>query len=218
MGEKAKIAIFYYSMLGHAYQVAKAFEEGVKAEGAEVRLRKVKELAPADVVASVPAWKKHQEETQDVPEASLADLEWADGYVIGSPTRYGVMASQMKQFLDSSGPVWFQGKLANKPLTAFAGAMNPQGGQINTINGIYAVAQHWGAIIVPPGYTDQSVYAAGGAPYGVVYAAPKQESTPVDESVLAVARYMGGRIARYAAVLAVNRDRLMTARPAGARS
>jgi NAD(P)H dehydrogenase (quinone) len=210
MSEKAKIAVFYYSAMGHAYQVAQGFEKGAKAEGAEVRLRKVAELAPPEVIATNPAWKAHLEATRDVPDATLADLEWANGYVFGSPTRYGLIAAQMKQFLDSSGPLWFQGKLSHKPVTAFAGAMNPHGGQVNTINSIYTVMSHWGTIVVPTGYTDSSIYAAGGSPYGVIYTAPKPEATPVEEPVLAAARYMGARLARYALVLAENKERLLS--------
>jgi len=217
MSEKAKIGIFYYSAMGHAYQVAKAFEEGAKAEGAEVRFRKAPELASADVIATNPAWKQHLEATRNVPEATLADLEWANGYVFGSPTRFGVMAAQLKQFIDSTGPLWGQGKLSHKPVTAFAGAMNPHGGQVNTINSIYSVMSHWGTIVVPTGYTDSSVYAAGGSPYGVIYTAPARETTTVDEPVLAAARYMGARLARYAEVLANSRDRLL-ASPAGSRA
>jgi len=210
MSEKAKIAIIYYSAMGHAYQVAKAFEEGANAEGAEVRVRKVPELASPDVINTNPAWKAHLEATRSVPEATHADLEWANGYVFGSPTRYGVMAAQMKQFLDSTGPLWGQGKLSHKPVTAFAGAMNTHGGQVNTINSIYSVMSHWGTIVIPSGYTDSSIYAAGGSPYGVIYTAPAREATPVEEPVLAAARYMGARLARYAEVLAGNRDRLLS--------
>ncbi len=209
MSEKAKVAIIYYSAMGHAYQVAQAFEQGATAEGAEVRLRKVRELAPAEAVASNPAWKAHLEATKNVPEATLADLEWANGFVFGSPTRYGVMAAQLKQFFDSSGSLWAQGKLAHKPVTAFAGAINTHGGQVNTINSIYAVMSHWGTIVVPTGYTDSSIYAAGGSPYGVIYTAPMDKMT-VDEPVLAAARYMGARLARYAEVLASNREKLLS--------
>ncbi len=216
MAEKAKIAIVYYSAMGHAYQVAKAFEEGVRLEGGEARVRKVRELAPPEAIATNPAWKAHLEATKDVPEASLDDLDWANGYVFGSPTRYGVMAAQMKQFLDGSGPLWAGGKLSHKPVTAFAGAMNQHGGQVNTINSIYSVMQHWGTIIVPPGYTDPNVYASGGSPYGVIYTAPQRESALVEETVLATARWMGARIARYAEVLAANREKLRVAAPVGA--
>ncbi len=217
MAEKARVAIVYYSSMGHAYQVARAFEEGVRSEGGEARVRRVRELAPPEAIATNPAWKAHLEATKSVPEASLDDLEWANGYVFGSPTRYGVMAAQMKQFLDGSVMLWAQGKLAHKPVTAFAGAMNPQGGQVNTISSIYAVMQHWGTIIVPPGYNDASVYAAGGSPYGIIYVAPQREATPVEEPVLKAARWMGARISRYAEVLAANRERLLASAPEGTR-
>ncbi len=128
------------------------------------------------------------------------------------------MAAQLKQFFDSTGPLWGQGKLSHKPVTAFAGAMNPHGGQVNTINSIYSVMQHWGTIVVPTGYTDSSIYAAGGSPYGVIYTAAARESTSVEEPVLAAARYMGARLARYAEVLAANRERLLSAPGAGTRA
>jgi NAD(P)H dehydrogenase (quinone) len=215
MDQKAKVVIVYYSSTGHSYQVAKAFEEGAKSEGAEVKVRKVHELAPAEAIASNPAWKAHLDATKDVPEVTGDDLVWANGYVFGSPTRYGLMTAQLKQFIDSCGPLWMQGKLAHKPVTAFSGAMNGHGGQVNTIQSIYTVMNHWGAIIVPPGYTDPSIYAAGGNPYGVAYSAP-MGSTGVGAEVLAAARYMGARLARYAEVLAANAARLVP-QPAAAR-
>jgi NAD(P)H dehydrogenase (quinone) len=205
---EAKIAVIYYSATGHAYQVARAFEEGAKAEGAEVRLRKVRELAPAEAIASQPAWKAHAEATRDVPEATHDDLVWANGLVFGSPTRFGAMTAQLKQFIDTTGPLWAQGKLSHKPVTAFAGAMNPNGGQENTVLNIYSVMQHWGAVIIPTGYTDGSIYGAGGNPYGVTYTALR-DSTDVTDGVKAAARYMGARIARYAEVLEANRERLL---------
>lgn len=209
MSDNARIAIIYYSSTGHAHQVAKAYEEGAKAAGAEVRLRRAEELAPQAAIDSNPGWKAHAEKVKDLPVATLDDLDWANGYVFGSPTRYGAIAAQLKQFIDSAGPLWMEGKLANKAVTAFAGAMNPQGGQINTIQNIYHIMQHWGAIIVPPGYTDQTVYAAGGSPYGIVYSVGGFEPIQLPEEVLAAARYAGGRVARYAAVIAENASRLM---------
>jgi NAD(P)H dehydrogenase (quinone) len=206
--QKARIAIVYYSSTGHSYQVAKAYEEGARLEGVETRVRKVRELASAEAIASNPAWKAHIEATRDVPEVTLDDLVWANGYVFGSPTRFGVMTAQLKQFIDTCGPLWMQGKLANKPVTAFTGAANLHGGQENTIHGIYTVMQHWGAIIVPPGYTDPLLYASGGNPYGVSYTAA-MGSAGVSAEVLAAARYMGARLARYAEVLATNAKRLV---------
>ena len=205
-GTMAKIAIIYYSATGNAYKVAKAIQEGAEATGAEVRVRKVRELAPPEAIASNKGWESHLVATQLVPEALLGDLEWADGFAFGTPTRFGALSAQLKQFLDTSGPLWMQGKLADKAATAFVGASYPHGGQETTLMTIYNMMYHWGAIIVPPSYTDASVGKAGGNPYGTSYTDPRGGELP--EELLAAARYQGLRLARYAAVLAENRAAL----------
>lgn len=164
--DKVKLAVIYYSSTGTNYQLAKWAEEGAKKLGAEVRLLKVQELAPDAAIDSNPAWRKHFDDTKDVPIATSEDLDWADAIIISSPTRFGNVASQMKQFLDIQGGLWAQGKLMNKVVSAMSSASNPHGGQEATIKAIYTTMMHWGAIIVPPGYTDNSIFAAGGNPYG----------------------------------------------------
>ncbi|NLN40773.1 MAG: NAD(P)H:quinone oxidoreductase [Clostridiales bacterium] len=164
--DKVKLAVIYYSSTGTNYQLAKWAEEGAKELGAEVRLLKVQELAPDAAIDSNPAWRKHFDDTKDVPIATSEDLDWADAIIISSPTRFGNVASQMKQFLDIQGGLWAQGKLMNKVVSAMSSASNPHGGQEATIKAIYTTMMHWGAIIVPPGYTDNSIFAAGGNPYG----------------------------------------------------
>ncbi len=201
----AKVAIVYYSMTGRTYRVAQAVEEGARAAGAETRLRKVRDLVPPEVIAGVAPWQANVEATSGVPEASLDDLEWSDGYIFGTPTRYGSVAAPLKQLIDSTGPLWGQGKLANKAAAAFTGAQNPHGGQESTLLSLYNVFHHWGAVVVAPGYTDPAIFAAGGNPYGVSFTANRDT---VAEEVLAAARYMGGRVARYAALIAENRGRL----------
>lgn len=161
-----KTAVIYYSSTGTNYKLAKWAAESAEQEGAEVRIRKVRELAPDAAIASNPAWKKHAEATRDVQEVSLDDLEWADAVIFSAPTRYGNLPAQMKQFLDSTGPLWQKGKLVNKVITAMTSAMNPHGGQESTLLALYTTMYHWGAIVVAPGYTDQVLYAAGGNPYG----------------------------------------------------
>jgi NAD(P)H dehydrogenase (quinone) len=192
------IAIVYYSSTGTTYEIARAIEAGAQEAGAEVRLRKVRELAGPEAIASKPAWGAHLEATKDVPEATLADLEWADGYVFGSPTRFGLPAAQLKQFIDTVGPLWATGKLQDKAAAAFTGAGNLHGGQESTLLAMHHMFYHWGSVIVPPGYTDASVKAAGGNPYGTSFTA----SATLDAAVLAAARYQGQRVARFAALLA----------------
>jgi NAD(P)H dehydrogenase (quinone) len=198
----AKVAVIYYSATGNVYKLAQAVEEGAKEAGAEVRFRKVRELAPEEAIKSNQGWYDHALETQDVPEASLDDLEWADSYIFGTPTRFGNVSAQLKQFIDTAGGLWFQGKLADKVVGGFTSAQNPHGGQESTLLSMYNVFMHWGSIIVPTGYTSDEIFAAGGNPYGT--SSNGTEDGPTDEE-LAAARYQGRRIAEKAAALAGSR-------------
>ncbi len=167
MSEKIKTAVIYYSSTGNNYQLAQWAAESAKNEGSEVRIRKAKELAPEWVIEQNPAWKKNAEATKDVEEVTLDDLDWADVVVFSVPTRYGNVPSQIKQYMDSTGPLWQKGKLTNKVVTAMTSAMNTHGGQESTILSLYTTMYHWGAIVVTPGYTDPLLYASGGNPYGL---------------------------------------------------
>ena len=199
----ANVTIVYYSSTGHTWQIARAVEEGARAAGAETRLRKVRELAGVEAIAAKPAWKEHLEATRDVPEATPDDLEWADGFVFGTPTRFGLPTAQLKQFIDTLGPLWSQGKLQDKAAAAFTGAGNVHGGQEATLLALHNVFYHWGSIIVPVGYTDKLLYAAGGNPYGVSFTDGRGKGLP--EEKLAAARLQGQRVSRFASVLAAAR-------------
>ncbi|MDD4229042.1 MAG: NAD(P)H:quinone oxidoreductase [Aminobacterium sp.] len=164
--EKVKCAIIYYSMTGTNYQMATWAAEAAEMAGADVRIRKVQELAPESVISENHAWKAHVEVTKNVKVASSEDVDWADVIIFSTPTRFGNVAAQMKQFIDLQGELWAQGKLANKVVSAMSSAQNPHGGQEATIKNLYISMMHWGAIIVPPGYTDSSIFKAGGNPYG----------------------------------------------------
>ncbi|HPH96483.1 MAG TPA: NAD(P)H:quinone oxidoreductase [Anaerolineaceae bacterium] len=190
-----KLSIIYYSSTGTIYTLAKAMEEAALQAGAEVRLRKVTELAPEAAIAANPAWKAHLEATADVPTVSLEDLEWADAYLFGTPTRFGNVAAQMKQFLDTTGSLWYHGKLSNKVVSGFTSAGNAHGGQETTLLALYNTFYHWGAVIVPPGYTDPLLFAAGGNPYGISATAT---GAPVDPAVLEAARYSARRVVNVA--------------------
>lgn len=164
--DKIKTLIVYYSSTGANYQLAQWANESANSVGSETRVRKVQELAPDSAIAANPTWKKHADATRNVETATLSDLEWADVIVFSAPTRYGTLPAQMKQFLDSTGPLWAQGKLANKIVTAMSSAMNVHGGQEATILSLYTTMFHWGALVVAPGYTDPVLFTTGGNPYG----------------------------------------------------
>ena len=194
------IAVIHYSSTGNVHKLAEAVAAGAEEGGADVRLRRVAELAPEEVVRSQDAWHEHhQKVSQTVPEATLDDLEWADGFAFGSPTRFGLPAAQLKQFMDTTGPLWAEGKLANKVATTFTSAQNVHGGQESTILAMNNVLYHWGAIIVPPGYTDPLLFASGGNPYGTSFASGSGD--PVGDETLAAAHYQGRRLAEFAARL-----------------
>ncbi|MFE5486747.1 NAD(P)H:quinone oxidoreductase [Streptomyces sp. NPDC056527] len=190
-----KVAVIYYSATGNVHELAQAVAEGAEKAGAEVRLRRVPELAPDAAIDSNPAWRAHVDATGDVEIATLDDLEWADAYAFGTPTRFGNVAAQLKQFIDTSGGLWQQGGMADKPATAFTSAHNVHGGNESTLLALYNTFHHWGSVIVSPGYTDPSVYAAGGNPYGTAH--PGANGTP-EENVLQAARYQGARLAKFA--------------------
>jgi NAD(P)H dehydrogenase (quinone) len=161
-----KLTVVYYSTYGTNYEMAQEAVEAARAAGAEVRLRKVRETAPEEVIEGQDAWKEQIEKTSDVKEAEPEDLAWADAFFFSSPTRYGGAASQMRAFIDTLGPLWQKGELANKCVTAMTSALNTHGGQETTLQTLYYTFMHWGAILVPPGYTQDSFGEAGGNPYG----------------------------------------------------
>jgi NAD(P)H dehydrogenase (quinone) len=159
------VAVIYYSATGTVFEMAKTAATVAEKAGAEVRLRKVRELAPDEAIAANQGWAEHAEATQHVVEASLADLDWADVIMLGAPTRYGLPAAQLKQFIDTTGPLWSQGRLVNKVATSFTASSTRHGGQESTILALNNTFYHWGSIIVPPGYGDPVQFQAGN-PYG----------------------------------------------------
>jgi NAD(P)H dehydrogenase (quinone) len=194
----ANIAVIYYSSTGNVHALAQALAEGAAEAGAEVRLRRVAELAPDEAIDSNPAWRAHLDATADVPEASHDDLRWADGFAFGTPARYGNVSSQLKQFLDTTAPLWAAGELSDKPATAFTSAINRHGGNESTLLALYNSMHHWGAIVVAPGYTHEAFSEAGGNPYGTAH--PSSAGAPGAQA-LAAARHQGRRLARVAGLL-----------------
>jgi NAD(P)H dehydrogenase (quinone) len=188
----AKVAIIYYSATGTTYRLARAVEEGASDAGADVRLRKVRELAADEAIASNQGWAAHRLESQHVPEASLDDLAWADAVVFGTPTRYGLPSAQLKQFLDTTGPLGVKGALLNKICSAFTSPGTAHGGQETTIVNLNTTFYHWGAIIFAPGYADPIQFKAGN-PYGASFTSNNGALKP-DETALASAHFQGRRV------------------------
>ncbi|MEU7893405.1 NAD(P)H:quinone oxidoreductase [Nonomuraea sp. NPDC049152] len=191
-----KVAVIYYSATGNVHALAQAVAEGAASAGAEVRLRRVAELAPDSAIAQNPLWRRHADAATSITQASVEDLAWANAFAFGTPTRFGAPAAQLKQFIDQAGGLWREGRLADKPVTAFTSAFNRHGGSEATILSLGNVFYHWGALIVPPGFTDPVVYAAGGNPYGTSLVTGQPTGDGPDAAALEAARYQGRRLAQ----------------------
>ncbi|GAA4899187.1 NAD(P)H:quinone oxidoreductase [Streptomonospora salina] len=199
MSEPVKLSIIYYSSTGTGYAIAREIEEAAQKDGADVRLRKVPELAPAEAIAANPAWQANVEATADVAEAVPDDVVSADAVIFGSPTRYGNIASQLKQFIDQLGPQWQQGLLADKVYSGFTSSATLHGGQESTLLALSNTFYHFGGIIVAPGYTDASKFADGN-PYGTSHV-DAQGNSPVDDVTRTAAQVQSRRVVRVAADL-----------------
>lgn len=161
------VAVICYSSTGNVHRLAEAAAVAAEKAGADVRLRKVVELAPESAIAQNEGWAAHAAATRDIAEATPADVEWADALLFGTPTRFGLPAAQLKQFLDTTGGLWFQGKLVNKVVSSFTSTSTTHGGQESTILALNNTFYHWGAIIVPPGFADPVQFEqVNGNPYG----------------------------------------------------
>ncbi|SHI79547.1 NAD(P)H:quinone oxidoreductase [Wenxinia saemankumensis] len=161
-----KILVLFYSTYGTNHAMAKVAAEAAESAGAEVRLRRIAETAPQEVIDGQDAWKEEAARQADIPVVTPDDLKWADGQFWSVPTRYGGMASQARAFIDTLGPLWQSGGLVNKAVTGMTSAMNVHGGQETTMLNLYISVMHWGAVIVAPGYADPVKFEDGGNPYG----------------------------------------------------
>jgi NAD(P)H dehydrogenase (quinone) len=195
------LAVIYYSSTGNVHQLASAAATAAEKSGADVRLHRVAELAPPAAINSNPAWAAHLAATRDIPEATLRDLEWADALMFGTPTRFGLPAAQLKQFLDTTGGLWYNAQLVNKVVSAFTSSANTHGGQESTILALNNTFYHWGAIIVPPGFADSIQFTEdNGNPYGVSCVSHNQPaSVPPDN--LAAIEFQARRTVEIAAAL-----------------
>ena len=196
----AKVLVLYYSSYGHMEKMAQAVAEGAREAGATADVKRVAETVPQEV-----AQKSHFKLDQDAPVATVAELEQYDAIVIGSPTRYGRMASQMAAFLDQTGGLWARGALNGKVGAAFTSTATQHGGQETTLFSVITNLLHFGMVVVGLPYSFQGQMKldeiVGGSPYGASTIAAGDGSRQPSQTELDGARFQGELVARTAAKL-----------------
>lgn len=202
MTDPVKVSIIYYSSTGNVHTMADAAADAAEKAGAEVRVRRTRELAPQTAIESNAEWVRNVADTQHIPEATPADVVEADVVLFGTPTRYGNVAAQLKQFLDTLGPNWQRGELADKVYAGFTSTATAHGGQETTLLALYNTIHHFGGIIVSPGYTDPSKFVDGN-PYGVSHVSGSGD--PVGEVELTAIDHMTRRAVEVASQLKAGR-------------
>jgi len=197
----AKILVLYYSSYGHVERMADAVGEGARSAGAQVDIKRVPELVPHEV-----ARKSGMKLDQPAPIATVDELPGYDAIVFGTPTRYGNMAAQMRNFLDQTGGLWLKGSLIGKIGSAFTSTATQHGGQETTLTSFHSTLLHLGMVIVGVPYAEARLMnmdeITGGTPYGASTIAGSDGSRMPSENELAIARYQGAHVARLAAKLA----------------
>lgn len=197
--EKSKILVAFYSMTGNVARLAHAVADGAMEAGGEVRLRQVQELISEEKFNDV--MKKVKDELKHVPVATMEDLVWADGIAFGTPTRYGNMTAQMKQFIDQTGDLWMKGALIDKVATVFTSVSTQHGGHETTILTSVAPLMHHGMIIIGIPYSEQllmSMELGGGSPYGASSVSGPTADRPPTENDMEIAKTQGRRLAEIA--------------------
>ncbi|MBZ8133489.1 NAD(P)H:quinone oxidoreductase [Afifella sp. IM 167] len=197
----AKVLILYYSSWGHVMKMAEAVAEGARSAGADVTIKRVKELVPQEVAESSGYLLD-----QPYPEADPSELADYDAVIVGTPTRFGVMCSQMKNFWDQTGALWANGALVGKVGAVFASTGTQHGGQETTITSTQVLLLHQGFVIVGLPYAFQGLTKmdeiTGGSPYGASTLSAADGSRMPSENELDGARYQGRHVATIAAKLA----------------
>ncbi len=196
----ANVLIAFYSRNGSTEALANAVAEGACSNDSEVRLRRAREVVGPEIMARAPGWAENAERMNRQYEApTVADAEWADGIILGTPTRFGNVSAELKTYIDSWGGLWAQGKLVGKAGSVFTSTSTPHGGNESTLLTAYNFMAHLGLIIVPLGYADPTLFVAG-TPYGASSVSGQNNAPPTPEE-LAVARFQGRRVAHVAKAL-----------------
>jgi NAD(P)H dehydrogenase (quinone) len=200
-----KVLILYYSMYGHINRMAEAMAEGAKTvKGAEVVLRRVPETLPPEVLVKMGAVEA-QKKFQHVPVATVDELASADAIIFGTPTRFGNMCGQMRQFLDATGGLWAKGALVGKVGSVFTSSATQHGGQESTLLSFHITLLHHGFVVVGLPYSFQGQMRndeiTGGSPYGASTIAGTQGERAPTENELEAARFQGAHVAAIASKL-----------------
>ncbi|HUI51077.1 MAG TPA: NAD(P)H:quinone oxidoreductase [Terriglobales bacterium] len=200
-----KVQVIYYSMYGHVYKMAQAVVEGARqVPGAEVSLYQVPELVPDDVLEKSGA-KAPRDAFAHVPVATVDHLTDAHAIIFGTPTRFGNMAAQMRNFLDRTGSLWFQGALVGKVGSVFASTATQHGGQETTITSFHSTLLHHGMIVVGVPYTEPGLLhmseITGGTPYGATTLTGSDGARQPSENELRIARFQGKHVTEIAGKL-----------------
>jgi NAD(P)H dehydrogenase (quinone) len=200
-----KVQVIFYSMYGHVYKMAQAVVEGVKqVPGAEVSLYQVAELIPDEVLEKYGA-KAAKAAFSKVPIATIDQLADAHAIIFGTPTRFGNMAAQMRNFLDQTGSLWAKGSLIGKIGSVFASTATQHGGQETTLTSFHSTLLHHGMVIVGVPYSESGLShmgdITGGTPYGATTLAGADGSRQPSENELKIARYQGKHVAELATKL-----------------
>jgi NAD(P)H dehydrogenase (quinone) len=200
-----KVLIVYYSMYGHINRMAEAIAEGAKTiNGAEVVLRRVPETLPQEVLVKMGAVEA-QKKFENVPIATVEELASADAIIFGTPTRFGNMCGQMRQFLDATGGLWAKGALVGKVGSVFTSSATQHGGQESTLLSFHITLLHHGFVIVGLPYSFQGQMRndeiTGGSPYGASTIAGTQGERTPTENELQAARFQGAHVATIASKL-----------------
>ena len=198
----SKILVLYYSAYGHIEKMAEAVAEGARAvPGTQVTIKRVPELVPEEV-AKKSGMKLNQRASVAKPE-ELADY---DAIIFGTPTRFGNMCAQMRNFLDQTGPLWMKGSLIGKVASVFTSTATQHGGQETTITSFHSTLLHQGMVIVGLPYSCQNLLTmsevTGGSPYGAATLAGGDGSRRPSENELSMARFQGRHVAEITAKLA----------------
>ena len=200
-----KVQVIFYSLYGHVYKMAQAIVEGAKqVPGAEVSLYQVQELIPDDVLEKYGA-KAAKTAFAKVPVATVDQLPEAHAIIFGTPTRFGNMAAQMRNFLDQTGQLWLKGSLIGKVGSVFASTATQHGGQETTITSFHSTLLHQGMVVVGVPYSESGLLhmgdISGGTPYGATTLAGSDGSRQPSENELKIARYQGKHVTEIAGKL-----------------